>query len=763
MKGIINRYLIVLIVLSGSAKTYAQTASADLNIIPVPAEVSCFSGTFPLNDNEGIILGPGVSETSVRVFNDVVKQLTGFDIPVKKSGKKGRIFLTIDSLAVMQKEGYILTVTSEGVNVTGHDSSGIFYALQSIIQLIKHDNSHGYYLPVCTIKDYPRFSYRGMHLDVSRHYFSTGAIKKWINILALYKINNFHWHLTDDQGWRVEIKRYPELQRVAAFRDETLIGHKKDLPHRFDGQRYGGYYTQQEVKDIVKYAADRNITVIPEIEMPGHALAALAAYPVLGCTGGAYRTATFWGIFNDVYCAGKEQSFQFLQNVLDEVISLFPSRYIHIGGDECLKDKWKSCPHCQKRIKDEHLKDEQELQSYFIGRIEKYLNARNRQIIGWDEILEGGLAPGATVMSWTGEEGGIEAAKLGHDVIMTPEKFVYLDYYQSLYPEEPLAAGGYLPLKKLYQYDPVPSQLNALQAQHIKGVQANVWTEYMKDPDHAEYMMFPRMLALAETAWSPKHHRDFKHFLSRVRSHGDLLKRLNVHYAGNFDEVTDSVSRTANGSILLHLKSERPDAVIKYTRTDKIPGLSDSTYNIPVLLASSGSIKANVFINGKAAQRTYTKRFNINKATGKSISFTTGGQGNFNPAPQTSVDGINGSSLYNDQQWFGFSGGDLEVVIDLGSVNEISNIQTHILNYRWQRMWPPGRMLFSVSADGKNYRQVYSEDRFPKNGINLVSCSFSPLRARYVKIFARNQGIIPPGEYGAGGKAWLLVDEFIVN
>jgi hexosaminidase len=377
-----------------------------------------------------------------------------YQIPVRQKANANYIRLVIDSVGVSFQEGYILQVGQNHVLITGHDRAGVFYRLQSLIQMVAQSGNNT--ISGCIIEDHPRFAYRGMHLDVSRHFFSAATIKKWIDVLALSKINVFHWHLTDDQGWRIEIKGYPALQTVAAYRNETLIGHKKEIPHVFDGKRYGGYYTQDEVRDIIHYAADKHITIIPEIEMPGHALAALAAYPSLGCTGGPYQTATFWGIFSDVYCAGYEEVFSFLQEVLDEVMALFPSKYIHIGGDECPKQRWRDCPKCRKRMSEENLKDENELQSYFIKRIEKYLNSKGRQIIGWDEILEGGLSPGATVMSWTGEQGGITAAMQNHQVIMTPEKYVYLDYYQSLYKDEPLAGGGYLPLNKIYEYEPLP-------------------------------------------------------------------------------------------------------------------------------------------------------------------------------------------------------------------------------------------------------------------------------------------------------------------
>ena len=437
--------VIFILALLGFGNLFAQNG-----LIPKPVSYQPLSGEFRLATSLGISSGAGVSKETVAIMQAQIRACTGLAIAAKKT-KQG-IDLQVDKGQVVQAEGYKLMIRPDGIRLIGHDEAGLFYGLQSLVQLFSASTSKT--IAACDITDYPRFSYRGMHLDVSRHLFPVAFIKKYIDLLALYKFNTFHWHLTDDQGWRIEIKRYPDLQTKAAYRAETLIGHKKELPHRFDGKRYGGYYKQDEVKVIVQYATQRHITVIPEIEMPGHAMAALSAYPKLGCLkadgkpGGPYQAATFWGVFDDVFCAGNDSTFTFLENVLDEVMGLFPSTYVHIGGDECPKTRWKTCAKCQARIHSEHLKDEDELQSYFIRRIEKHVNQKGRQIIGWDEILEGTgptlrLSPGATVMSWRSIEGGIEAIKQKHNAIMTPESHVYFDYYQSLYPEEPLVIRPY--------------------------------------------------------------------------------------------------------------------------------------------------------------------------------------------------------------------------------------------------------------------------------------------------------------------------------
>ncbi|MXV49694.1 family 20 glycosylhydrolase [Pedobacter sp. HMF7647] len=755
----------VLFVFLSSQYCFGQASKSLLSVIPQPVSITVGSGSFTINRSTVINLQPGVNRQSLVFFQRYVESYAGYSLTVSNAfSGKNVISLRIDSNLAAQKEGYRLTVTPQLIELTGHDEAGVFYGLQTLIQLIHVSTNKMVSVPGCSITDYPRFSYRGMHLDVSRNMFPVSAIKKWIDVLALYKINTFHWHLTDDQGWRIEIKRFPKLQTISAYRDETLIGHKKELPRQFDGKRYGGYYTQEDAREIVRYAKERHITVIPEIEMPGHASAALTAYPNLGCNGGPYQTAKFWGIFDDVFCAGNDDTFNFLEQVLDEVIAIFPSEYIHIGGDECPKTRWKSCPKCQKRISDQHLKDEHELQSYFIQRISNYLLSKNRKIIGWDEIREGGLTTGATVMSWTGEEGGIAAARLKHDVVMTPEKYVYLDYYQSLNPNEPLAAGGYLPLSKIYSYEPVPAVLSSEDAKYIKGVQANVWTEYMSTIEHAEYMIFPRLLALAELGWTSKANRSLPDFLKRVRVNEPLLKKLAVNYSTNYDEITDSIIQSPNNIPLVKLQSTSPNAEIHYTLDGSEPAIESAIYQIPVKIAESCILKASLFEGGLKVQRAYQRQFVIHKATGKPVKLKYEASGNFNPGNTLALtNGVSGTNRYNDSQWYGFSGSDFEAVVDLGTIQPVTLVGTNILKYHWQKMWEPSELVFYLSQDGKDYKPVYRQKEFPVNGINKIRSTIPATEARFVKVRAVNKGIIPEGEYGAGGKAWLLVDELIVN
>ncbi len=518
------------------------------SIIPEPVSWEKQRGNFTLKGSIDIFI-PSADDkmrSNARFLSDLLEPLPDVDLSIKTWSDSdpmpaNGIVLAIDD-SFAQTDQYTLDISSRQIIVRGQSARAVFYGIQSLRQLLPpeiEDKQKAAQLKKVKIgnvriEDHPRFSYRGMHLDVGRHFFSLEFVKQYIDLLSMHKMNTFHWHLTEDQGWRIEIKKYPKLTEVGAWRKETLVGHYNDKPRQFDGERYGGYYTQEEVKEVVAYAASRHVTVIPEIELPGHALAALASYPELGCTKGPYEVQTRWGIFEDAFCAGNEETFVFLENVLDEVAALFPSEYIHIGGDECLKNRWKACDACQKRIQDEGLADEYELQSYFIKRVADFLETRQKKIIGWDEILEGGLAPSATVMSWRGFSGGIEAARMGHDVIMTPTSFCYFDHYQDDPDTEPLAIGGYTNLRRVYSFNPVPEELNPEEAKHILGAQGNVWTEYMKTSDHVEYMAYPRAVALSEVLWSPRKKQDFQDFKKRLRNHLERFDMLQVHYYDPF-------------------------------------------------------------------------------------------------------------------------------------------------------------------------------------------------------------------------------------
>lgn len=507
-----------------------------ISIIPEPVKLEQSEGSFELGPKTAI-----VAETEIRDLASQLGQMLspalGYTLAVKTDADAVSNCIQLKrrtDLASLGSEGYRLTVTKQKVLIEASEKAGLFYGLQTLRQLLpteifsqKAVDGIQWQLPCVTIEDTPRFQWRGMHLDVCRYFMPTDFVKKYIDLLALHKMNTFHWHLTEDQGWRIEIKKYPKLTELGAWRKETVVGRNSG---QYDGKPHGGFYTQDEVREIVDYAKQRYITVVPEIEMPGHSLGALAAYPELSCTGGPFEVMKRWGVFSDVYCAGNDQVFVFLEDVLSEVLALFPSEYIHIGGDECPKDRWKNCPKCQARIKAEGLKDEHELQSWFITRMEKYLNDHGRRLIGWDEILEGGLAPDATVMSWRGEAGGIAAAQSGHDVVMAPNGYMYFDYYQADPQNEPLGIGGFVPLERVYSYNPVPDVLAKDQQKHVLGVQAQIWTEYIPTPDHAEYMAYPRGAALAEVAWTPLARKDYGDFYQRLSTHVKRLQALDVNF-----------------------------------------------------------------------------------------------------------------------------------------------------------------------------------------------------------------------------------------
>jgi hexosaminidase len=484
-----------------------------------------------------VIIAPD-SSSEAKYLADYLDKNYGIILHMQKKVKgnqKAIIFSVNIGDTSINEEGYLLNVSSDEIRITASAGAGCFYAIQTLIQLLPLERQPRLRIQAVAIADAPEYKWRGMHLDCSRHFFSKDEIKKYLDLMALYKFNIFHWHLTDDQGWRIEIKRYPLLTQISSMRKETVIGHPGDSGNKFDGKPYGGFYSQDDIKEIVAYAAQRHITIVPEIEMPGHSLAALAAYPQYSCTGGPFEPLTVWGVSDDVYCAGNDSTFVFLENILTEVCGLFPGKIIHIGGDECPKERWKLCPKCRARIKNEHLANEDELQSYFVKRIVAFLETKGKTAIGWDEILEGGIAPDAMVMSWRGTEGGIAAAEQKHYVVMTPGNPCYFDHYQSKNKDkEPLAIGGYNPLKAVYNYNPMPKKLKAKSWHYIMGAQGNVWTEYMPDFSHVEYMAIPRMCALSEVLWTGPESKNYKNFIKRLRVQSKWLDSRNVNYDKEF-------------------------------------------------------------------------------------------------------------------------------------------------------------------------------------------------------------------------------------
>tara|TARA_R110002050_G_scaffold300717_1_gene471801 strand:- start:4150 stop:5826 length:1677 start_codon:yes stop_codon:yes gene_type:complete len=541
MKNIFAYILVTLALLSSCKEEIELNKDRDYAIIPQPESIIIGKGRFEITNSTTIRVFPLTEETKLAAdfLSNLLANPTGYEFNITESDKVSSnciTFLIDDS--VKNEEGYVLYITPKHMLVKARTAAGLFYAVQSIRQMLPVEvekaeiiNDIKLSLPACKIEDAPRFVYRGMHLDIGRHFFPVEYIKRYIDMIALHKMNTFHWHLTEDQGWRIEIKKYPKLTEVGAFRAQTIKSFKTgEQPSDFNGKRYGGFYTQEEVRNIVSYAKSHFVTIIPEIEMPGHAIAALASYPEYSCTGGPFKVAEKWGIFEDVYCAGNDSVFTFLEDVLSEVVDLFPGEYIHIGGDECPKVRWKKCPKCQKRIKEQDLENELELQSYFITRIEKFLLSKGRNIIGWDEILEGGIAPNATIMSWRGEEGGIAASAQKHNVIMTPNLFTYYNYYQTDPQGEPQAAGRILSLEKAYSYDPMPKDISEEQKKYIIGTQGCLWTEFFPTAELMEYMVYPRMFAMSEVGWTLKEYKDFDNFVTRLEKNRNRYDVIGINY-----------------------------------------------------------------------------------------------------------------------------------------------------------------------------------------------------------------------------------------
>lgn len=506
-------------------KMVVKPYNEGLHIIPEPERITQQTGEFVLNPNTLFIIDNDTLDAVAGYFKYKIKQSTGYQLADGQEAERNYIRLALDTTLNLKEEGYKLSVLPEGIWVRSQSPQGIFYGMQTVMQLLPAEiesgqviNNIAWVMPCVEIEDEPAYSYRGMMLDVSRHFHDVAFVKKQLDIMAMFKLNRFHWHLTNDHLWTIEIKKYPRLTEVGSVRRNA------------DGSIHKGFYTQEQIKEVVAYAAERFITVIPEVELPGHALAALTAYPELSCTGGPFQLRNKWGVEEDVYCAGNEQTFKFLEDVINEVASLFPGKYFHIGGDECPKVRWNACPKCRKRMRDEKLKDAHELQSYFVHRIEKVVLAHGKRMVGWDEILEGGLAPTATVMSWRGEEGGIEAASMGHDVIMTPAKWLYLDFGQGNIEVEPITINFKTLLSKTYHYNPASEKIPAEQRSHVIGAQGNMWAEYAVNPDHTEYMLYPRLLAVAELTWTPADRKDYASFERRLDNQLVRLDEHHIHY-----------------------------------------------------------------------------------------------------------------------------------------------------------------------------------------------------------------------------------------
>jgi hexosaminidase len=704
----------------------------------------------------------------------------GFFKLAKSALSTATLIVDPQTAVVASMEGYHLSVTPTAITITAKTKAGAFYGMQTLLQLEAQSKN----IPVLEIDDAPAFGYRGLMLDVGRHFMPVSFIKQLIDVMAMQKMNNLHLHLTEDQGWRIEIKKYPKLTSVGSVRGGTLIGKYPGKGNT--NAAYGGFYTQAQLKDLVAYAAAKHINIIPEIEMPGHASAAIAAYPALSCfpneptqlTKNMYATATeskiknqggkivqeSWGVFDDVF-APSEYTFNFIENVLDEVMDIFPSSYIHIGGDECPKTAWKRSGFCQALMKEKGIADEHALQSYFIQRVEKYVNSKGRKIIGWDEILEGGLAPNATVMSWQGEEGGITAAKQHHDVIMTPQGTCYLNFYQSSDPRDSIAFGGFLPIEAVYNYNPIPAALTPQEATYIKGVQGNLWTEYIANKDLASFMLYPRAMAIAENGWT-KTKTGFDHFTSRVTKWQPLLKQKGLHFSDHLYNVQITSTPIAGG-INVSIGGVGAAHKIVYNTNGKLPSVNDQGYSGPITITGDANLQAGVVVNNKITD-VASASFSINKATGANlIQLTNAPKAPYNKSGNNGF--INGivanDSRFSDGEWLAWEGKEFDATLSFAAPTAISKINTRFYNSRGSWIHLPTSVEVLGSQDGKTYTRLGVLENLDnsKEGPVNVLFEIKPTTVQYLKLVARPVTTIPAGFAGAGNPSWLFMDELIIK
>lgn len=699
-----------------------QTVETQIQLIPEPFEMTQSDGMFKVSQAMLVGAGSASNKVNFRVNPNAT------DIP---------------------DEGYQLEIDEAGVRLTAKTETGLFYGKQTLLQLLTPNG-----LPYVKINDQPRFPYRGLHLDVSRHFFDKEEVKKLMNVMSYYKLNTLHLHLTDAGGWRLQIDKYPKLTQEGAFRTQSdwreWWDNGKDRQYLKEGTEgaYGGYYTKDDIRDMLAYAAEKHITIIPEIEFPAHSDEVFVAYPELCCAGKSHTSGDF--------CIGNPKTFEFMENVLTEVIELFPSEYIHIGGDEAGKNTWKTCPKCQALMKKEKLANVDELQSYMIRKAEEFLNSKGRRLIGWDEILEGGLAPEATVMSWRGEAAGFKSARMGHDVIMTPGSYMYFDFYQADPRHQPVAIGGYTPIRKVYNYNPIPQDsLTAEEAKHFLGVQANTWTEYIPTPEHLEYMMFPRALAVAEIGWTPQEKRDWQDFKPRVNAHIPVLQQmgLNPFPLSNeleFDMVVDTIQK----EIRVTMDAEKYPAEIHYTTDGSTPTASSPIYQEPIVVKDSAKIVAGIFVNGQLQDRVSEQRIDYHKGIGKSIRFNSRlYPGYMAGGINAIINGYRGGLTYLDQRWQGYTD-NLDCVIDLGEVMDLHQVSSKWMQLTGPGVYQPEKVEVLTSEDGKNFTsQGVIPTTIPQDKSDLTFQEYTfqgNWKARYVQLKAQNP------------KGFIFVDEIVI-
>lgn len=752
-------------------KQQVKFAENDICIIPKPQSMTLNNGNFQFT-KETVFVSNQSLAPAAEIFAKQFEKASGIKLPIKnETVQTNYIALSIDNS--LPKEGYNLVVQPDKISIAAADYNGAIYALETLRQLLPKEFESStpvnanWVIPTITINDKPEYPWRGLMLDVSRHFFSKEYILKTLDRMAMLKLNTFHFHLVDNEGWRIEIKKYPKLTEVGAWRvdqEDKLWDERTSNPaDAFANpasapKKYGGFYTQEDIKEIVAYAATRGITVIPEIEMPAHVMSAIAAYPELSCHKrpiGVPSGAVWPNI--DIYCAGQEESFTFLEDVLTEVMALFPSKYIHIGGDEADHTEWEKCPKCQQRIKDNHLKDVHELQSYFIKRIDKFLVSKGRVLVGWDEIMDGGLANDAVVMNWRGIDIGRKALEQGNPVVLTSD--CYINRYQGLPEYEPLANGGYVTLKKLYHYNLEKENLSPELQKNVLGTQANLWAEFIATPEHSEYMLFPRLLAFSEISWTPDNLKNWDNFVKRTETFMDRLDVMKIKYARSMYQVLPAVENQ-NGKVFLKLECEVPNADIRYALGDT-PIEKAEKYTQPIPFNESTTFKATVF-SGKATNTITTGEVTFHKAIAKKMSYSPlyhkkyQGQGEM-----TLTNVVRGSKNFLDGQWLGWLGDDVTLTLDLDQNTNISEVRIGAMDYQAAGIYFPIKFEVAISTDGKNYRKVATHNEpcvvRGKPSLKDFILKFNSQEARYIKITLKNVKTPPKG-----GDAWLFIDEVLV-
>ena len=774
------------IILTAFAAVLAACAPAtdnSINVVPYPNEVNIKSGSFDAAGAE-FHYAPELDEASINIIEGLAGQLSlvsGKNSTVDADGSRDGFIFTVNPQ--LAEEAYRLNISKKAVCVEASSLRGFNYAVQTIKQMLPAEifgkaeaAALDWSLPCCEINDAPRFGYRGMHMDVVRHFFDMDMVKRYLDIMEVHKLNTLHWHITDDQGWRIEIKKYPKLTEIGSIRKETLVGHLFES-EVYDGTPYGEgcWFSQEQIREIIDYAAAKGIDIIPEIDLPGHMLAALAAYPELGCTGGPYDVWGRWGVADEVLCAGKEETMVFLENVLAEVAELFPSEYVHIGGDECPKVYWEKCPHCQAKIKELGLKDTEEfqaehyLQSYVMKRMASFLESKGKKVIGWDEILEGEVAENATVMSWRGTAGGLQAARMGHDVIMTPNTFYYLDYYQSLDKEnEPLAIGGYIPVEKCYSYDPSADGMTAEEQKRILGVQANLWTEYIASDDHLEYMLLPRLAALSEVQWCQAENKSWERFLDSADDFCAIYDVMDYQYGKHIFDTRGTVSINKEKCCVEVALEAQGDTPIRYTMDGSEPDENSPLYAGPIEIRENCILKARSERNGMSG-RTYEKTFAAHKAMGRPVQALTPTHHNYTyNCPDLLTDGIRGEGPYNSGDFAGWYDKPFEAVVEMDGT-AYSSVSLSTIAFRHDWIFGPMDMTVYTSEDGENFTQVAHAD-YPVTGLiddgnvcEAYTLNFPETSAKFLKVTASCIESLPDWHPGKGSPGFLFADEVIVR